>query len=453
MDSDHSSVTASVVVPADILRKCEKLILREQGKSVREGVELLLQSNLLLNDHSPPEEGDGEQADSVICNGISWLMKYPHAALGVAINADVPTIRKAFKKLALKYHPDKNPSTKVLFQAISSSCETLCYNKSTGGEVCGEDSNRAKYEQYRDNFFQRHQEEQRQREQERKKEKEHNEEQDIRREKQRQRAEEEKARSEREAEEEEANWRSQRQHHKQRDRPNDSGEGDNGSTTDQSQGTVHSTSRSKKKPILPTMHGDQKWAGRLSSMQSRQEQMLSKEELQWRKLQRDYEKLVSQVNKGEEKIRKYMEQHKLDGHHQQHGSLPALHKNTTKPASAPHKHTHRHEPIDHQHQHQPVSVKAPQRPKTMRAPTKVRRTQTMPVSTDNGQACAVPPVSFSDGCADLRKKYDHLFTRKAYATSCRKNTPMKRSDSLPTSNSPKDLNSNSEFRYEFGSCI
>ena len=31
------------------------------------------------------------------------------SALGVAKHADAPTIKKAFKKLALKHHPDRNP--------------------------------------------------------------------------------------------------------------------------------------------------------------------------------------------------------------------------------------------------------------------------------------------------------------------------------------------------------
>lgn len=51
-----------------------------------------------------------------------------YGTLGVAIDADVGEIRKAYRRLALRWHPDKNPddaSATEKFQAISSAYEVL----------------------------------------------------------------------------------------------------------------------------------------------------------------------------------------------------------------------------------------------------------------------------------------------------------------------------------------
>lgn len=49
------------------------------------------------------------------------------ATLGVTFRADDATIGKAYKKLALKMHPDKNPGPSAVdqFQKITTSC-TQC---------------------------------------------------------------------------------------------------------------------------------------------------------------------------------------------------------------------------------------------------------------------------------------------------------------------------------------
>lgn len=52
-----------------------------------------------------------------------------YTVLGVAKNADLATIKKAYKKLSLKHHPDKNPTNKEeaeeIFKKISYAYQIL----------------------------------------------------------------------------------------------------------------------------------------------------------------------------------------------------------------------------------------------------------------------------------------------------------------------------------------
>ena len=50
-----------------------------------------------------------------------------YSILGIQKNADKKTIKKAYRQLALKWHPDKNPSeeAKIKFQTLSEAYAVL----------------------------------------------------------------------------------------------------------------------------------------------------------------------------------------------------------------------------------------------------------------------------------------------------------------------------------------
>eukprot|EP00630_Chrysocystis_fragilis_P000517 CAMPEP_0197390104 /NCGR_PEP_ID=MMETSP1165-20131217/2175_1 /TAXON_ID=284809 /ORGANISM="Chrysocystis fragilis, Strain CCMP3189" /LENGTH=551 /DNA_ID=CAMNT_0042915567 /DNA_START=1 /DNA_END=1655 /DNA_ORIENTATION=+ len=62
-----------------------------------------------------------------------WQSRNPYVVLGVPPNADFATCRKAFHKLALKYHPDKSktPHSRDIFDSISKAYHSLSTTAST----------------------------------------------------------------------------------------------------------------------------------------------------------------------------------------------------------------------------------------------------------------------------------------------------------------------------------
>src|ERR1700722_3546219 len=57
-----------------------------------------------------------------------WLEKDFYAALGVAKDADAAAIKKAYRKLAVKLHPDKNPgdaAAEARFKEVSEAYDVL----------------------------------------------------------------------------------------------------------------------------------------------------------------------------------------------------------------------------------------------------------------------------------------------------------------------------------------
>ncbi|PHZ09877.1 heat shock protein DnaJ [Rhizopus microsporus ATCC 52813] len=59
------------------------------------------------------------------------VVKEYYRILEISNNADEQEIKRAYKKLALKYHPDKNPSTEAeeKFKDISEAYEVLSDRK------------------------------------------------------------------------------------------------------------------------------------------------------------------------------------------------------------------------------------------------------------------------------------------------------------------------------------
>ena len=57
-----------------------------------------------------------------------WLEKDYYASLGVAKDADAGAIKKAYRKLAVKLHPDKNPgdaAAEAKFKEVSEAYDVL----------------------------------------------------------------------------------------------------------------------------------------------------------------------------------------------------------------------------------------------------------------------------------------------------------------------------------------
>lgn len=94
----------SVIVPKDIFKECSVLISGKAVGGVQKGVELLLKNNLYIEGGSNDVRSDQVDASQILATGLATLSKSPFEMLGVPVGAKTQDIRKAYKKMALKYH-------------------------------------------------------------------------------------------------------------------------------------------------------------------------------------------------------------------------------------------------------------------------------------------------------------------------------------------------------------
>jgi curved DNA-binding protein CbpA len=123
-------MSGTIWVPVDVFRKADFLLKgaggpNTSGRALKDGVQLLLMGNLSVGGEDPGPGPGRVDATGLMAKGLAALTNNPYEALGVPFGAKTVEIRKAYKKAALMYHPDKNPKTTPLFQVMQLACDKL----------------------------------------------------------------------------------------------------------------------------------------------------------------------------------------------------------------------------------------------------------------------------------------------------------------------------------------
>ena len=105
----------SLPVSAAALRRADLLFKKgDQASAPREAAYALL-----------CDEGGTFDGGALLKKCLAAVAQNPYGALGSTTDATDAQIKKAYRKLALKLHPDKNPKTTPLFQAVKTAYDAL----------------------------------------------------------------------------------------------------------------------------------------------------------------------------------------------------------------------------------------------------------------------------------------------------------------------------------------
>ena len=105
----------SLPVSAAALRRADLLFKKgDQASAPREAAYALL-----------CDEGGTFDGGALLKKCLAAVAQNPYGSLGLTTDATDAQIKKAYRKLALKLHPDKNPKTTPLFQAGQTAYDAL----------------------------------------------------------------------------------------------------------------------------------------------------------------------------------------------------------------------------------------------------------------------------------------------------------------------------------------